>query len=173
MTIELTDPLAADPHMVTLENLERLRRKFNAGISDADVASMNASKLTSTTTAYTPALTASTTNPSLGAGTAEGRYLRVGNWLFGTIAVQFGAGMSAGSGQYFISTPVTARSATVVSGSGRIVDAGTDNILGELYLDTTGRWAIVYEGGNVVTDSLPVVWASGDAFFFTFMLEAA
>lgn len=59
---------------------------------------------------YTPALTAATTNPTLGTGsTATARYtLRNGKWCDVCGIIAFGSsGAAAGSGQYFISLPFT------------------------------------------------------------------
>jgi hypothetical protein len=60
-------------------------------------------------TAYTPALTASTTNPTLGStGTATGHYVRTGDLVLVGFAFTFGGtGISSGSGTYTISLPVT------------------------------------------------------------------
>jgi hypothetical protein len=60
-------------------------------------------------TAYTPALTANTTNPNLGStGTATGYYVRTGDLVLAVFNFNFaGAGISSGSGTYTISLPVT------------------------------------------------------------------
>lgn len=55
--------------------------------------------------AYNPALTASTTNPNAGGGYVVGSYQRYGNTIFFRASIVFGAGMSAGSGEYRLSLP--------------------------------------------------------------------
>lgn len=59
---------------------------------------------------YTPVLTGVTTNPNLGTGgSVSGRYTQVGKLVTGNILVTFGTtGVSAGSGAYLITLPVTA-----------------------------------------------------------------
>lgn len=58
--------------------------------------------------AYTPVLTASTTNPTLGTGSsAVGRYRQFGKTVLCRGEFRFGtSGISAGSGQYSMSLPV-------------------------------------------------------------------
>jgi hypothetical protein len=55
--------------------------------------------------AYTPALTGSTTNPSIGAGSITASYSQIGKVLIGQIDVSFGAGATAGSGTFALSLP--------------------------------------------------------------------
>jgi hypothetical protein len=80
-------------------------------------------------TAYTPALTASTTSPTLGTGSAQvGRYMRLGNTLWVKAKVQFGtAGAAAGSGTYRLGLPfpVLQQTGSVLSPHGTVV--GVDN----------------------------------------------
>lgn len=67
-------------------------------------------------TTYTPALTADTTNPTLGSGSiAYGRYKQNGKEVKCQFVIRFGSsGRNKGSGQYSVSLPVTA--AAVPSG---------------------------------------------------------
>ena len=61
-------------------------------------------------TSYTPVLTASVTNPTLGTGgSSVGEYARIQNFIFYRFTITFGTvGVNAGSGSYFVSLPVTA-----------------------------------------------------------------
>ena len=137
-------------------------------------------------TAYTPALTATTTNPNLGAtGTAEGYYYRIGNLINGWVKIEFGgAGAAAGSGVYIISLPVTA-SANIPTGagvgcsigSGRLWDNdGSDSWLIDAQLATNGTLRLRYDMqtavGNV-TNALPFTWATADYMTVCFSYEAA
>src|SRR5688500_18859613 len=81
-------------------------------------------------TAWTPALTASTTNPTMGSGAvATGRYSQNGKTVTGWGHIKFGtSGAAAGSGLYMVSLPVapkTHATSTVAVGNGNLVDAGT------------------------------------------------
>ena len=58
---------------------------------------------------YTPVLTATTSNPTLGSGsTAVGEYWRdpISGWVYGHFLITFGTtGVNAGSGAYIVSLP--------------------------------------------------------------------
>lgn len=58
-------------------------------------------------TAYTPTLTAATTNPTLGSGSVTGAYRQRGKTVQGRVRVAFGTSFTAGSGTYYISLPAT------------------------------------------------------------------
>lgn len=131
-------------------------------------------------TAYTPALTATTTNPTLGTGsTAAGRYQRVGRSIWGQLNVKFGtSGTAAGSGTYRLSLPVTARSNTFaeVCGSGYILDASASDLrfcllrivgttIAEIYFTAVTNF--------FVTHAVPWAWTINDEFNFSFLYEAA
>lgn len=76
--------------------------------------------------AYTPALTATTTNPTLGTASVQsGRYFQIGKFVIANFAIKFGtAGAVAGSGAYRISLPVpcttTANTNSYVVGYGHV-----------------------------------------------------
>lgn len=61
-------------------------------------------------TSYTPALTATVTNPTLGTGSqALGSYARVQNLIIARFFIAFGtSGVNAGLGNYKVSLPITA-----------------------------------------------------------------
>ncbi|MEV0779169.1 hypothetical protein [Streptomyces sp. NPDC050428] len=64
-------------------------------------------------TTYTPAWTASTTNPILGTSTLTGRYLKVGRRVDIDMLLTTASGVGFGSGVYSFSVPFTAASASV------------------------------------------------------------
>lgn len=57
-------------------------------------------------TAYTPVLTASTTNPALGNGTVAGAYSQVGKTVAFSIDLRIGSTTTRGVGRWFLSLPV-------------------------------------------------------------------
>lgn len=63
-----------------------------------------------TASAYTPAWTASTSNPTLGDGTLQGRYIQVGKLVVVFISFVFGSTTSFGVGNHYISLPFEAQS---------------------------------------------------------------
>lgn len=58
-------------------------------------------------TAYTPTLTALTTNPTLGNSTLTGKWVQAGKTLHARINLTIGSTFVAGSGAYFFSLPAT------------------------------------------------------------------
>ena len=134
--------------------------------------------------AYTPVLTATTTNPTLGTGsTASARYQR----QYGVVAyqgiIQFGtSGTAAGTGDYRISLPVTAQTGITNRRLGTVTayDNSTAEVnvavaylvssttAGVLYASGHPKGAIAYYGA-----STPISWAASDAIEFTLTYEAA
>jgi hypothetical protein len=140
--------------------------------------------------AYTPALTATVTNPTLGAGTATGTYSRFGNWVYARGRIVFGAGMTAGSGNYTISLPYAARiqtfeSSTLNFGSVRLAvgGVGAATVYCPTLLFTNGVASFTmrypaYAGGATgndtqVTNAAPWIWASGNSLQWQVLYEAA
>lgn len=130
---------------------------------------------------YEPALTAVTTNPTLGSGSAAvGAYWRIGNLIFANITIKFGSsGVNAGSGNYAVSLPVAAAAST---------SSATNFLLGTCAMrdDSTANYAensvmygtsttVVFRGAspNVVTHSTPWAWAALDSIHLNLCYEAA
>jgi hypothetical protein len=126
-------------------------------------------------TAWTPALTATTTSPTLGTGgSSTGVWWREGKFIYATARFVFGtAGVAAGAGDYRISLPVAA-SASIV-GSGALGDApptgtatmrdasaiGTSQGAIAQLVSATSALLLVNAGG-VVGAAAPWVWALND-----------
>lgn len=108
--------VATDPAIpATFVPLARLRHAANAttiASSKIDDLRVTVKPFGITTapvwTAYTPTWTADTTNPSKGAGTLTGSYLRTGNEIDCVILLTVGSGAVGGSGSYKLSLPFTA-----------------------------------------------------------------
>lgn len=128
---------------------------------------------------WTPALTASTTNPTLGSGSSvAGRYCQIGKLVEGWGRVTFGSsGTNAGSGQYLINYPVTpANASQIVFGTAIIYDASPATFhLGIVYTNSdTSSMRIAYQGTALIaTHASPIAWTSNDAIYFEFKYEAA
>jgi hypothetical protein len=128
---------------------------------------------------WTPTLTASTTNPTLGTGSsAAGRYGRVNKEVYGNAQISFGtSGTNAGSGFYYVSLPVTAQASGVVIGTYQAYDASTGTVdVGMILADTTSRAAFYRNGvgGNgVIGSTIPWAWAASDFIRIWFTYEAA
>jgi len=150
--------------------------QYTAGLSAGQVltaATMNS--IGAAWETWTPALTASTTNPTLGTGSSQtGQYGRINKIVIGNGAISFGtAGVAAGSGLYFFSIPVTAQAAGPVCGSWFAYDASTGAIrVGTLGLDSTTRMVLQYEG-SYMSNGAPWTWAASDLIRVAFYYQAA
>lgn len=130
---------------------------------------------------YTPALTATTTNSTLGTGSsAAGTFIRYGKSIRGTAEIVFGSsGVAAGSGSYGVSLPAAATAAGV--SAGRVVGYGVffDSSTGNFYhvivtLSASATVArMVLDGAGVITNAAPVVSAANDQIRIHFDYEAA
>lgn len=136
-------------------------------------------------TTYTPALTATTTNPTLGTGSsAEGRYVSAGKLIIVHYRIAFGtSGTAAGSGTYLISLPVAPSTAWTNRhiGSGMAFDSSA-NAMMPLVVRVNGTASTVvmqfpatWPGGTAsnVTHSNLFAWAASDEFHGTLTYEAA
>lgn len=128
---------------------------------------------------YTPALTAATTNPTLGTGaSATGTYIQIGKTVHFRAVIKFGtSGVAAGSGTYQISLPVTA--AAFLSPADRIGGADlNDNSAGAAYIGSlspvdTSKVSLRVHGAGTATHAVPFAWAASDQIVVWGTYEAA
>lgn len=131
-----------------------------------------------TWTNYTPALTASTTNPTLGSGAVtDGHYMVVGDGTAHGIVYAYGeiifgtSGTAAGTGNYIVSLPIAA-----------VVGNVAQPAIGQAYLydSSTGTWRLVVGhpiGSNLylhqqnatvrVRHDSPWAWGASDAITYS------
>jgi hypothetical protein len=130
---------------------------------------------------YTPALTASGSNPTLGTGSSvNGSYNQIGKTIIGEADIIFGtAGFAAGTGVYEISMPVAPISGStgtgIIAGSGVFFDAsGTTFSVFQLRWQTSSTCRMIYHGGGTgLSATAPVVPAINDRIHCIFMYQAA
>jgi hypothetical protein len=150
--------------------------QYNAGTSAGQVltaATMNS--IGAAWETWTPALTATTTNPTLGTGgSTTGRWGRVQKIVVGHAQITFGtAGTAAGSGLYYVSTPTTAQNAgNMPVGVWTTYDGTATWQTGILQLDTSNRFRLMY-GGTFVSNTTPWAWGTNDQIWLSFTYEAA
>ena len=134
-----------------------------------------------TWTSYTPALTASGTNPTLGSGsTATGKYNQIGKTVFGWAKIQFGtSGVAAGSGILRISLPIAAASAEdQACGAGILTDSSANTAYTIVpHIPNTG-YVQLYQhqtsgATQVVFQDNPITVAASDRFLIHFTYEVA
>lgn len=134
-------------------------------------------------TAYTPVLQATLTNPTLGSTTphvaAVGRYQRLGEMVFGWARIRWGSGGSAGAGTYFLSLPVSARVGLLTPtghpvGSGYIWDASLGGAYPFTAQISTEENIFLFGPTGQATESTPAsLGGSGDEIHVCFAYEAA
>lgn len=122
---------------------------------------------------YVPAITGPTT-VSYGSGAARsGRYTRVGNLVYVTGNIQFGAGMNITSGfDWFLTLPIAAKGATVL---GQVWMAnGGSNWLGLAQTISAGVNFVVrpHAAAYGITSTNPWTWGAGFSIYFTLVYEA-
>jgi hypothetical protein len=129
---------------------------------------------------WTPSLTASVTNPTLGTGSvAQGRYVQNGKVVTAVAYFAFGtSGVSAGSGGYRCSLPVNAVNSgyPFAAGSGAFIDVSAANgyILIPQYEATTYVTFRVNGGGyGDWNASNPVAPSNSDQIHLMFQYEVA
>lgn len=125
--------------------------------------------------AYTPAWTAGTTNPTLGNGTAVGRFFRQGKVVDFLILITVGSTSTVGAGGYTFSLPVTGlqgNHSPVGVGSMFDTSAATDFVRVCLQNSTT-LVQLNDMAGVRVSAVAPAVPAVGDILTATGTYEAA
>lgn len=130
-------------------------------------------------TSYTPSLTGTTTNPTLGTGSSRtGAWQRDGRRVTVRANIKFGtSGAAAGSGFYEISLPFNAKVLSTgrqAAGAAYTYDSsGNDFEDGVAFIDTSvaDRVRLSIAGG-VITNSFPWTWAVSDELGFTITYEA-
>lgn len=130
---------------------------------------------------WTPALTASTTNPTLGTGSSvRGRYYQVGKHVTAKGVIAFGtSGTNAGSGTYYISLPVaaewTATPKIFSRGTGHLFDSssGAERVVRIIANDGSTCKLLIADGSTYTTHAAPWAWAVNDQIDFELDYEAA
>ena len=126
---------------------------------------------------WTPALTASTTNPTLGTGSSQtGRYGRINKIVIGQGQISFGtAGVAAGNGFYYVSAPVNFLTVGAIVGTWQGYDSSAGTVyFGFLVTDTVSRCVLYYNNpASVITNAAPWTWAASDFIRVSYSYEAA
>lgn len=119
-------------------------------------------------TAYTPTMSAATTDPALGTSSLTGSYRKLGHTADIHMDLVVGAGFTAGSGAYRFSLPAGVNpinnNASESFGYGEIRDATPAAGYPVLvyYISSTTVGLIRTDDRTVVTNTNPITWATGD-----------
>lgn len=131
---------------------------------------------------YTPALTASSSNPTLGtASSATGEYIAAGKLIIGRAKIVFGSsGVAAGSGTYRISLPTPAAAVKGQLYPAYLFDSSVPAACTPIaYVAATTYLSLLYPAtwptgtATNVTNSTPWTWAANDTIEVSFCYEAA
>jgi collagen type VII alpha len=119
---------------------------------------------------YSPAWTASTTNPVIGNGLINGRYKQIGKTIFVNTRIQMGTTTTYGSGQWRISLPVNAYETNSAILPTTFLDNGTSWYQGLSYTEYDGNasyvvpvWDKGFTGSSAVNATTPHTWAATDS----------
>lgn len=134
-------------------------------------------------TSYTPVLTATTTNPTLGSGSSQvGAYTAIGKIIVGYGTITFGtSGVNAGSGEYQVTFP---KDCPEFFSSALGISYINDSSLSDIYVasffqsigDNANQARLRLregESGQFVSDKTPFTWNTNDQIRFVFEYEAA
>jgi hypothetical protein len=179
-------PLTTQGDLFTFTTVDaRLGVGTNGQVLQADSAEATGLKWATpsgfgTWASWTPSLTASVTNPTLGTGSVtSGRYVQNGKVVTAVAYFAFGtSGVSAGSGGYRCSLPVNAVSYTAAfaAGSGAFIDVSAAN--GYILIpqmETTTYFTFRVNGGGYGdwNASNPVAPSNSDQIHLMFQYEVA
>ncbi len=169
---ELTTP-ATDDKLVIVDASEALDADKTKYIT---VGNLRVCDVTGVTT-YTPTWTAQTTNPSLGNGSINGRYYRIGNVVTAFINLTMGSTTTYGSGTWWFSMPFAWKVspwANMPIGYGRYTDVGNQHYGGPVVIGDYAKvgcmaFPAAYPAYlNWVAYDVPFTWGKGDILEITF-----
>ena len=134
-----------------------------------------------TWTSYTPTLTASVTNPTLGTGSTQyGLYTQIGDLVIGTAYIAFGSsGTAGGSGTYRVSAPVPidTNDVKIIAGQAALYDSSGAYFLQHAVTSSTSTTFAFYSttGGSpaTATSGTPFGWTNFDQIRVQFIYKAA
>lgn len=124
-------------------------------------------------TTYTPSWTAASVNPAIGNGTITGGYRRVGKTIEARIRVVAGSTTTFGTGQYYLSLPVSAAASSWQVGSCRLLDSGTANKSATAFVFSTNDKVALIQNITDVNATAPHTMATGDEIEVNIQYEAA
>jgi len=124
-------------------------------------------------TSYTPSWTAASVNPAIGNGTAEGYYKVIGKTCFVRGNIVMGSTTTFGTGEWYVSMPLTASHADAILMTVTLLDNGSNWYNATMAGARAGfshKAPIQYQGAGGHADdvnlSKPFNWATSDRFIW-------
>lgn len=138
-----------------------------------------ATELNGPWTSFTPALTASSVNPTLGSGsTTSGRYKVIASGLviFNARIVFGSSGAAAGTGTYSVSLPVAANTTIVfINSAVALFDSSSSTRTMAALIVATSTTAQIWPNAATsgATNAVPWTWAASDQINYAGIYEPA
>lgn len=143
----------------------------SATITDNSTATgTSANEWDSTVISYNPTWTAATANPSLGNGSLNGSYTRVGRMVTLSFRLIVGSTTTFGTGVWRFSIPFAAHTRSYI-GQAYVLDSGTTLLTGILRINEGGSeqycQLLTHNSANFASATVPITFATGDEVWGT------
>jgi hypothetical protein len=113
------------------------------------------------------------TQPALGNGTLDCRWVRMGRCVVAHFGLVTGSTTTYGTGTYSLSLPVARNTTTRQGGGGHLFDTSGAAYNAAAPRCTAQTFNIVSATAGLVTPSVPWTWATGDEMHFVVIYEAS
>lgn len=113
------------------------------------------------------------TQPAIGNGTLDCRWIRMGRCVVAHYGLVTGSTTTYGTGAYSLSLPVARNTTTRQGGGGHLFDTSASAYNASTPRCTAQTFNIVAATGGLVTPSIPWTWATGDEMHFAVIYEAS
>jgi hypothetical protein len=122
---------------------------------------------------FTPAWTATTTNPTIGSGSITGRYIDFGTYVVYSVALSIAGDTTPGTGTWLFGMPNGRTiSPTDQAGTGWIRDATGGSRYPFTLMPASGTtlFGVTNHDRVAVGNAAPITWATGDSLVFNVTL---
>jgi len=158
----------------TTTSFVRADGAISASTISATTFNLAGSQIDSAWTSYVPVWTASGTNPVINNGTIEGWYKVIGKTCFVRGNIAMGSTTTFGTGEWYVSMPLTAAHADAILLNGNLLDNGTAwyNVIvngARSGFNTKAPLQYVNIASGVATEvnpTQPFTWTTGDRFIW-------
>jgi hypothetical protein len=158
----------------TTTSFVRADGAISASTISATTFNLAGSQIDSAWTSYVPVWTASGTNPVINNGTIEGWYKVIGKTCFVRGNIAMGSTTTFGTGEWYVSMPLTAVHADAILLNGNLLDNGTAwyNVTvngARSGFNTKAPLQYVNIASGVATEvnpTQPFTWTTGDRFIW-------
>jgi hypothetical protein len=180
-TVSATTVTSRTVSATTLSALTATSTTISATSVSAITFNLSGSQIESAWTSYTPVWTASGTNPVIGNGTIEGYYKLIGKTCFVRGNIAMGSTTTFGTGEWYVSMPVTAVHADAILMTVTLLDNGSawynaTMAGGRAGFNTKAPMQYVNIANGTASDvnpTQPFTWTTSDRFIWNGSYEIA